>query len=111
VEHPRLRLTEAARDELLRAIGRISEYAAVVTVAWAERGPWLKLRPDGTEESGVIEAGWGVGFYDPTKIPPEEIVQIDGIDFVFAQGHISMRLDGKALDYVDGKFIVLDHAI
>ena len=90
---------------------RIPNYTAVVTVAWTERGPWLKLRPDGTEDSGVLEAGWDVGFYDPAKVPPEEIVQIDGIGFVFAQGDISMRLDGKALDYVDGKFIVLDHAI
>jgi hypothetical protein len=45
------------------------------------------------------------------KVPVEDIVPIDGIDFVFDQGDISMRLDGKVLDHVHGHFIVLDRAI
>ena len=99
MQAPVLRLTPTAKAALSRALEDIqarSNYRAVVTVGWRIRG---------------ASAGWGVGFYDPAQISQVSPVQIDGIDFVFLQGDISMRLDGKALDYVNGDFLIKDDAI
>lgn len=87
-------------------MARIDDSPLVVSVAWVSTGSWLKELPDGTEKTGAIYPGWGVGFYKRSNIHPEDIVEIDGIEFVLDE-----RLNGKALDFTNGKFVVIDGAI
>ena len=70
----------------------------------------MRLLPNGDEEFVNIGAHWGVGFYSPDKVPAHEVVEIDGIPFVFGQGPTSERLNGATLDYADGKFVVTEGA-
>jgi hypothetical protein len=111
MERPALRLTTAARKALARATGSIRDYQPVVTVQWSDGGRWWRDQPDGSKKSGDLPPGWDVGFYKREEVPESSIVSIDGIDFVFNQGPISMQLDGKFLDFSDEKFIVADSAI
>ena len=89
----------------------ITEFRPVVTVAWANAASRTRLLPDGREEISDLGAHWGIGFYSPSKVLPEEVVEIEGIPFTFAQGDISMRLNGATLDFANGKFIVHESAI
>ena len=99
-----LEVTEAARELLLRHISHITEYdEPVAAVLWAEGGSVTK-----GGETKPLSPHWGVGFYDPKKIPVEEVQVISGIKFIFGQGAISERLNGKLLDVENGKFVVTD---
>ena len=71
----------------------------------------MRLLPNGEEEFENIGPHWGVGFYSPQQVPSEYIVHIHDIPFAFAQGAISMRLNGAVLDFRDGNFVVTERAI
>jgi hypothetical protein len=101
-----LEVSEAARELLLRHISHITEYEnPIAAVLWAERGTVSK--DSATKE---LPPHWGVGFYDPKKIPVAEVQVISGIKFVFGQGAISERLNGKLLDAENGRFVITDRA-
>ena len=99
-----LEVSEAARELLLRHISHIKQYEEpIAAVLWAEGGSVSK-----GVETKSLSPHWGVGFYDPKKIPVEEVQVISGIKFVFGQDAISERLNGKLLDVENGKFVVSD---
>ena len=96
-----LTLTTAAQTALTRLISQITEYRAVATVAWSEGGSRIN--------KGIttpLPPSWGVAFQDRAQLPGDEIQQIGGIEFIFMQGAISERLNGKTLDWNNGRFRV-----
>ena len=100
-----LTVTEAARLALLDFL-RHCEPRSVITVSWHEASAKIEPLADATLRFQDTGPGWGVGAYARNKIPEAEIVTISGIEFCFAQGHISERLNGKTLDYRGGSFCV-----
>jgi hypothetical protein len=101
-ERIKLEISAAAKEELLRCISEIKEFEAIATVGWSEGGT-------STDRNGVkkeLPSGWCVGFYNPKDIPVEEIQIIAEIKFIFWQGVISERLNGKLLDVENEKFVV-----
>lgn len=100
-----LTVTEAARRALLDFLGHC-EPGSVITVSWCEGSAKIEQLPDGRLHFQDTGAGWGVGAYTRNKIPEDEIVTISGIEFCFAQGEISERLNGKTLDFHGGSFRV-----
>jgi hypothetical protein len=110
MELPSLILTADARAALIAAMSNITEYEPVATVLWATAGSSGWLLPDGREEFRFLGPHWMIGYYDKAKLPSEEVVEIDGVPFVFGQDRISMRLDGATLDYANGRFTVSEGA-
>ena len=103
---PNLRLTAAARDELVRLMALVSDFSPIASVQWSFDGSFT--RPEGT--SGSLPDGWDVGFYDRTKVPSEWTQMIDGIPFVLDGGRM-WELDGRILDFDGRKFRVVQSAI
>jgi hypothetical protein len=98
-----LRVSEAAKQLLLRDISAITEYVAIVTISW---GLEYSFGKDGNPKEP--SEGWSVGFYDTKDVPLDGIQEISGIKFVFNQGPISSRLNGKVLDAQNGNIVVRD---
>jgi hypothetical protein len=111
MESPALKLTPAARAELLALMDRITEYRAIVSVVWSTAASRMRLLPNGEEEFENFGPCWDVGFYSPQQVPSEDIVHIDGIPFAFGQGATSMRLNGAVVDFRDSHFVVTERAI
>jgi hypothetical protein len=97
----RLLITEAARTKLVEAMAAITEYHPVACVGWVSRGVRTKFDPDGSERSSPVPPHWGVGFYDPANLSSDQITTVSGIPFLRDE-----RLDGKTLDFLDGRFDV-----
>jgi len=95
---PTLKLTAAAREELLRLMELVRDYEPLASVVWSEGG--CATYPDGRTES--LAAGWSVGFYDAATIPSEFVVDIDGIGFALEPDTKAHPLDGHTLDF-DGQ--------
>jgi hypothetical protein len=94
----------------------ISEPLGVVSGApigqfWHVAGSAGYQLPDGEQEIFNLGSHWGVGFHNSAKLPTEEIVEIDGIPFVFDMSSSSKRLHGAQLDYANGYFVVEENAI
>ena len=107
---PKLTLSDSARVALSMLMQRHSKYVPVATVTWSEGG-WTEYHDQfGNLVHRTDGPGWDVGFYDRSRVPEDQIVTLGGIEFVFDQGPISMRLDGRQLDYRNGGFIVDDGA-
>ena len=52
----------------------------------------------------------GLGFYERCDIPqgePIRLVEADGIEFLIIQDWLCDELDGKLVDFLDGKLVVL----
>jgi hypothetical protein len=100
-----LTITDAAKARLLLDIANISEYEAIATVVWSTSGAYIKRDDRGNEiESGDLLGCWSVGFYSPSQTIHVDIQYISGIKFVFDQGSISERLNGKVLDIKNGYY-------
>ena len=93
-----LTITDIAKKELLKFIESNSLKSAVPSVIWAE----------GYEDSLGNSYGphWSIGFYERETIKDEPLVEIGGIQFVFGQPWKSEELNGKTLNFCDGKFVV-----
>ena len=90
---------------------QITDFDAVASVLWVTSASAMRLTKNGDEEFENIGPHWGVGFSARGRFPASEIVEIDGIPFVFGQGATSMRLNGATLHFVDGRFVVAERAI
>jgi hypothetical protein len=97
----RLLITEAARTKLLEAMAAITEYRPVACVGWVSGGVRTKLDADGSERSSPLSPHWGVGFYNLADLSSDDIATVSGIPFLRDE-----RLDGKTLDFRDGRFDV-----
>ena len=93
-----LRITDIAKKELLKFMESGSLKSPVPSVIWA----------DGYEDSLGNSYGpnWSIGFYERESIKSEPLVEIDGIQFVFGQPWKNEELNGKTLDFRNGKFVV-----
>lgn len=100
-----LAITDAAKAALLRILSQIPE-ARIVSVLWSDSG--TRTAKGVTTQ---LPPSWDVGFYGFDQVPDKEIQKIGGLDFVFVQGPISQRLNGKTLDWKDGTFHVQDNGI
>ena len=109
METPSLHVTSAAKAALAWHMHRVELARPVVCVLWSSSGSMFSLRPDGTEDFRDLGAGWGVGFHDRSKLPEDEIVEIDGLPFVFVEAQVP-RLNGATLDFREGHFLVTDCA-
>lgn len=89
----------------------ITEFRPIAAVVWYESGSAGYELPDGEQKIADLGPHWGVGFHNSAKIPADEIVEIDGIPFVFDMTSSSKRLDGVQLDYANGYFVVKENAI
>jgi len=100
-----LRVTVEARSELLRLIGEAPLSQPIACVSWV----FDEMRSDGEK---VLHRGphWGLGFYSAEQVPPENVVEIEGIPFVFGADD-AVRLNGATLDLVHGEFVVNERAI
>jgi hypothetical protein len=93
---PSIRLTEAARDQLLLHLSRITEFQPVASLLWSAN-----------VVGGVAqEARWGVGFYNIGTRPYGRVTRVQGVPFVFTGARDYTRLNGATLDYRDGRFVV-----
>jgi hypothetical protein len=97
-----LKLSHDAKVLLAKYIADSDIVDPITSVLWWGEG--LVTSPDGKESK--LPPGWGVGWYEPSKIPEESIQIIEGFKFVFDQGTVSEKLNGKLLDVVDGNFVV-----
>jgi len=95
----KLEITEAAKAKLVEYAAAITEYRAVACVGWVSGGVRTQFDPDGSERSSPIQPHWAVGFYDPANVPDDQVITISGILFVRDK-----RLDGKMLDFQNGRF-------
>ena len=93
---PSLRLTDAARDQLLFHLSNITDFEPVAALLW------------GSDVTGGItrEPRWGIGFYNLGTRPYGRVTRIQGVPFVFTQNRAYMRLNGATLDYRNGRFVV-----
>jgi hypothetical protein len=82
------------------------DFVPVASVSWSIARSAMWADELGREVFRADGRGWDVGFHDRAIIPASEICVIRGIEFVFDQGAISMRLDGALLDYRNGSFVV-----
>lgn len=97
----KLAITEAARAKLREAMAEITEFRPVASVGWVSGGVRTQRDADGSERSAPIQPHWGLGFYDPSSLTPDQITVVSGIAFLRDE-----RLDGKTLDFKDGRFDV-----
>jgi hypothetical protein len=95
---PSIRLTSAARSELLREMSAITHYQPVATIMLARTGAVGK---------SLSEPYWGVTFYDKWTRPSGRITKFEDIPFVFVQD-VFTRLNGATLDYSNGRFVVTE---
>lgn len=49
---------------------------------------------------------WHIGFYEREKLIEGWIIKASGLEFYTYQDWVISQLNGKVLDYLDGKFIV-----
>jgi hypothetical protein len=103
-------LTPAAKTELVRFMARIRDFQPVVCVTWRISGSRGWIEPNGDEKIESLGPGWDVGFHDIKKLPPEELCELDGLQFIFDTGREFSRLHGATLDYTDEGFVVVESA-
>jgi hypothetical protein len=108
---PTLRLTAEGKAALEWFMRQITDFDPVASVIWVTSSSAMRLTKNGDEEFENIGPHWGVGFSARERFPASEIVEIDGIPFVFGQGSISDRLNSATLHFVDGRFEVAEGAI
>jgi hypothetical protein len=96
-----LAITDAARAKLAEAMAATSQERLVASVGWVSGGLRTQRGADGTEHSSPIQPHWGLGFYDPASLSPDQIIVVCGIPFLRDE-----QLDGKTLDFRDGHFEV-----
>ena len=89
----------------------ITEFKPIAAVVWSVAGSAGYQLPNGEQKIVDLGPHWGVGFHNSAKIPVDEIVEIDGIPFVFDMSSSSKRLHGARLDYANGDFVVEENAI
>jgi hypothetical protein len=79
-DHIDLQVSEEAKELLLRYISQIEEEfeSPIVAVLWSEGG---SATHEGVTKT--LPANWNVCFYEPHKIPAEEVQEISGIKFIF----------------------------
>lgn len=96
---PGLRLTEAARSELLLKISQITDYRPAATLLWTT-----------TTGSGEAHSQpqWHLAFYNIATRPYGKVTKIQGIPFVFVQATAYERLNGATVDFRDGRLLVLE---
>jgi len=100
-----LKVTAAAKSAILAITSGITEFRPIAYVGWVLDQIY------GVGENAVhLGPGWGVGFYSSDQVPAEAVSEIDGIPFIF-EAATSQRLDAATLDFVNGKFVVNEHAI
>ena len=97
-----LNLSNSAKKLLAKLVANIGYDDPITSVIWWEGG--LSTSPDGEET--ILPPGWSVGWYESSKVPKENIQNIEGFKFVFDQGSISEKLNGKLLDVENGIFVV-----
>ena len=95
-KQPSLRLTEAAKRQLISHLSGITEFEPAASIMWS---------------SDVVEGvthppRWGVAFYNIGNRPYGRVTRIDGVPFVFTQERAYTHLNGATLDYRDGRFVV-----
>lgn len=65
---------------------------------WVAALVWMENEADGS-------GGPGLGFYEREDLQPEWIMNIDGVDLVFALTvQNKIHFEGKVLDFVDDVF-------
>jgi hypothetical protein len=86
------RVSAAAKQKIQKEL----EAVAVASPAnWVVALVWMVNEADGA-------AGPGLGFYERQDIQPEWIVNLDGVDLVFALTvQNKVHFEGKVLDFVD----------
>ena len=95
---PAVRVTDAARRQLVSHMSRITEFEPAASLLWA---------------SDVVDGvthppRWGIAFFDIGKRPYGRVISIDGVRFVFTQERAYTHLNGGTLDHRDGRFVVIE---
>ena len=96
-----LRITDAARAKVIEARASAPGHRGVAAIAWVSAGVCTSVNSDGRELSSPVEPHWGLGFYDPANLSADQVQDVLGIPFL-----IDEALDGKLLDFENGRFHV-----
>lgn len=96
-KRPSLRLTTAARGELLAEISRIHDFEPAATLLWTHVD---------TSRHPTDGPRWHIAFYNIATRPSGRVIKIDGIPFIFVQVNSAERLDRATLDFRDIRFVV-----
>jgi hypothetical protein len=103
----RFSVSPAAIDRLRQLRSDAGQGAEVVIIYW--EGPQTDSRrlPDGgTEWVRVSEGEWCVGFVSRTKVQGENLEVIAGLEFLVSEYPSKDNIDGRTVDYANGKFLV-----
>lgn len=104
-----LKLSASAKVLLEKHLSEIEYEDPITSVQWYESEISMRYDKNGNEISDASGPSWGVGWYSSDQVPIEMIQEIDGIKFVFNQGPISEKLNGKLLDVEDGNYFVKEY--
>ena len=94
-------ITEKAQARLRELLASISEFRPAVCVGKVKKGTTRHVDASGKTIVEPIDPGWGVGFYDISKLSPGDVLTISGFNFL-----IDETLNGRTLDYENGRFVV-----
>jgi Fe-S cluster assembly iron-binding protein IscA len=89
----KLTITNTARTKIASYLDTSGLADPVSAVLWAS-------------DLGGKNAEWTIGLYERAKIAPKWIVVCDGIEF-YVDPADHPKLDGKTLDYRDGRFCII----
>ena len=93
-------------------LGNSGLKSPILALGWETTGSAMWLDEKGEEYFESFEPHWEVGFYEASRIPPNEVHFIDGLPFCFGQPmSITQRLNGAVLHFRDGQFKVAENAI
>jgi hypothetical protein len=94
----------------MEQMSHITEFRPVAAIVWAIASSTGRLLPDGGEQFEFLGPHWSLGYHDRTKLPPEDVFEIDGIPFFFDQPRATAGPVGVTIDHSNGRFIVTDGA-
>ena len=105
---PQLTMTPQARAALDNKLARSSVAEPRATILWTSGAPRRSIDPaTGKLRAEPMRApGWHVAVYDAADLPDAQKCEIDGLPFCFVQGETARRLEGAALDWSNGSFVV-----
>jgi hypothetical protein len=112
LEPPSLKLTPEAKNELLVMLGNSNLQSPIIALGWTTAASSMWLDEGGEEHFESFGPAWEVGFFEASRIPPNEVHFIEGLPFCFGQPKsITDRLNGATLHYRNGAFTVAENAI
>ena len=107
-----LTLTQSAKQAIQRVLSDSAIDGAVAVIYWSQ--PMFEEQYQ-RDESGAVQVEfkqirvgtWRVGVYPSDKVPAGSKLCFDGVELILETGPEGETLDGKTIDYVGGRLIIV----